>query len=169
MLLVAGAAGSVGRSAVFTAKALGATVIAGVLNRHLSQAGELHADQVVATDDDDAMAKLPALDAVADAVNGKTASQLISKVKTGGIFATVLAPPANSGEYPGVQVVRLRVHPDPVTLLSMAQAVVKGDLTIPISRKLPLSSAAEGHAAVQRRVQGKLLLVADKSLLEEAE
>jgi NADPH:quinone reductase-like Zn-dependent oxidoreductase len=166
VLFVAGAAGSVGRSAVFTAKALGATVIAGVLKRHLAQAGELHADRVVATDDEEAMALLRELDAVADAVNGKTATQLISKVKKGGVFGTVLAPPSNSGEYPGVEIVRVRVHPDPVTLSSMAQAVVNGELIIPISGKLPLSRAAEAHVAVQRRVQGKLLLVADNSLLD---
>src|SRR4051794_33840322 len=115
VVLVAGAAGSVGRSAVFTAKALGATVIAGVLKRHLDKAGDLHADQVVATDDDTAIATLRPLDAVADAVNGKTATQLIPKVKQGGVFATVLAPPANAGEYPAVEVVRIRVHPDPAT------------------------------------------------------
>lgn len=163
-VLVAGAAGSVGRSAVFTARERGAIVIAGVLKKQLNEAGDLQANQVVATDDDDAMANLPPLDAVADTVGGKTASQLISKVKTGGIFASVLAPPQNAGEYPGVEVVLVRVRPDNALLLSMARSVVKGELMIPIGRKLPLSDVAEGHAAAAKGGVGKLLLVVDKNL-----
>ena len=163
-VLVAGAVGNVGRSAVFTARARGAVVIAGVLKRQLREAGDLHANQVVATDDDDAMANLPPLDAVADTVGGKTASELISKVRTGGVFASVLAPPQNAADYPGVKVVPVRVQPDSAILLSMAQAVIKGELTIPINRKLPLRDAAEGHAAAAKGPAGKLLLVVDKSL-----
>jgi len=52
MVMVVGAAGSVGRSAVFTAKERGAVVIAGVLKRQMDEAKTVGADQVVATDDD---------------------------------------------------------------------------------------------------------------------
>src|ERR1700749_3268134 len=92
-VLVAGAAGGVGRSAVFTAKQLGATVIAGVLTRQMDEAKSIGADTLVATDDESAIAKLPAVDAVADTVDGKTAAMLIAKVKPGGVFASVLGPP----------------------------------------------------------------------------
>ena len=61
-VLVVGAAGNVGRSAVFTAKERGATVIAGVLKRQMDEAKTVGADQVVATDDDTAIANLPPLD-----------------------------------------------------------------------------------------------------------
>ena len=70
-VLVLGAAGNVGRSAVFTAKDRGAKVIAGVLKRQMDQAKTVGADQVVATDDDAALARLPPLDAVADTVGRK--------------------------------------------------------------------------------------------------
>src|SRR6202142_3825495 len=50
-VMVVGAVGNVGRSAVFTAKARGATVIAGVLNRQVDKAKTVGADQAVATDD----------------------------------------------------------------------------------------------------------------------
>ena len=56
-VLVVGAIGNVGRSAVFTAKQRGATVIAGVLKTQMDQAKTIGADQVVATDDDTAIAK----------------------------------------------------------------------------------------------------------------
>src|ERR1700729_3623342 len=58
-VMVLGALGSVGRSAVFTAKERGATVIAGVLKRQMDEATTVGGDQVVATDDDTAIANLP--------------------------------------------------------------------------------------------------------------
>src|SRR6201988_2840783 len=78
-VLVIGAAGNVGRSAVFTANQRGAVVIAGVLKKQTDDAKTVGADQVVATDDDTAIANLPMLDVVADTVNGKTAEILIAK------------------------------------------------------------------------------------------
>jgi len=49
-VLVVGAVGNVGRSAVFTAKERGATVIAGVLKRQMDEAKTVCADRAVATD-----------------------------------------------------------------------------------------------------------------------
>jgi NADPH:quinone reductase-like Zn-dependent oxidoreductase len=159
-VLVAGATGGVGRSAVFTAKQRGATVIAGVLKRHMDEAKTIGADQVVATDDDNAIANLPLLDAVADAVNGRTAEKLIARVKQGGVFASVLGPPQNAGQYPAVKVIPVSAKPDPKILRLMAEAVRDGKLVIPISRKLPLSKAAEAQAAAEKGGIGKVLLVA---------
>src|SRR6516164_9112037 len=51
-VLVVGAAGNVGRSAVFTAKQRGAVVIAGVLKSQMDEAKTIGADQLIATDDD---------------------------------------------------------------------------------------------------------------------
>ncbi|HLB93062.1 MAG TPA: NADP-dependent oxidoreductase, partial [Terriglobales bacterium] len=106
-VLIVGAVGNVGRSAVFTAKSRGATVIAGVLKKQMDEAKTIGADQVIATDDDTAIANLPMVDAVADTVNGKTAEKLIAKVKPGGIFASVLGPPQNAANYPSAKVVHV--------------------------------------------------------------
>jgi len=159
-VLVAGAAGNVGRSAVFTAKQQGATVIAGVLKTQMDEAKTIGADQVVATDDDSAIANLPMLDVVADTVNGKTAEKLIAKVKPGGVFASVLGAPQNAAKFTSVKVVPVFVTPDTKTLQFMAEAVRDGKLVIPISRKLPLSKAAEAQAAAEKGGLGKVLLVA---------
>ncbi len=159
-VLVAGAAGGVGRSAVFTAKQRGAIVIAGVLKKQMEEARTIGADRVVATDDDNAIANLSPLDAVADAVGGKTAEKLIAKVKPGGVFASVLGAPQNAGKYPSVKVVPVYAQPDTKTLRFMAEAVRDGKLVIPISRKLPLSDAAEAQAAAEKGGIGKVLLVA---------
>ena len=161
-VLVAGAAGNVGRSAVFTAKQRGATVIAGGLKTQMDEAAKktIGADQLVATDDDNAIANLPMLDVVADTVNGKTAEKLIAKVKPGGVFASVLGAPGNAGKYPTVNVVPVYATPDRKTLEFMAEAVRDGKLVIPISQKLPLSEAAEAQAAAEKGGIGKVLLVA---------
>jgi NADPH:quinone reductase-like Zn-dependent oxidoreductase len=159
-VMVVGAAGNVGRSAVFTAKARGATVIAGVLKRQMDEAKTVGADQVVATDDDSAIASLSPLDAVADAVGGRTAEKLVAKVKPGGVFATVLEIPQNAAKYPSVKVVHVFSKFDRKTLEFMAEAVRDGKLVIPISQKLPLSEAAKAQAAAEKGGGGKILLVA---------
>ena len=159
-VLVVGAAGNVGRSAVFTAKTRGATVIAGVLKKQLDEAKTVGADQVVATDDDNAIANLLPVDAVADTVGGKTAEKLIAKVKPGGIYASVVEPPRNAAQYPSVKVVHVFSKFDRKTLEFMAEAVRDGKLVIPISQKLPLSEAAEAQAKAEKGASGKILLVA---------
>jgi NADPH:quinone reductase-like Zn-dependent oxidoreductase len=158
-VLVAGALGGVGRSAVFTAKDGGARVIAGVLERQMAAAESLGADQVVALDDEEALNALAPVDAVVNTVRGKTAEQLLGKVKLGGVFASVTGAPANAKDYPSVRVVSYVSRQDAKTVLSMAQAVSAGKLVIPIERKLPLSAARDGHEAVGQGGTGKVLLL----------
>jgi NADPH:quinone reductase-like Zn-dependent oxidoreductase len=158
-VMVVGAVGNVGRSAAFTAKERGAAVIVEVLKRQMDEAKTVGADQVVATDDDTAIANLPPLDAVADTVGGRTAEKLIAKVKPGGVFASVLGAPQNAAKYPSVKVVPVFSKFDRKTLQFMAETVRDGKLVIPISKKLPLSEAAEAQAAAERGDLGKILLV----------
>jgi NADPH:quinone reductase-like Zn-dependent oxidoreductase len=158
-VLVTGALGGVGRSAVFTAKSLGAKVIAGVRKKQLQQAEALNVDGIVAVDDQEALASLKKLDAVADAVDGATAELLIGKVNAGGIFASVLGPPKNAADYASVKVIPIYAQPDAKALLEMATAVVEGKLTIPIAAKKSLKDAAEAHAIVAKGPNGKVLLV----------
>ena len=158
-VMVVGAEGNVGRSALFTAKQLGATVIAGVLKRQMEEAKTVGADRLIATDDDTAIASLSPLDAVADTVNGKTAEKLIAKVKQGGVYASVVEAPQNAANYPSVKMVHVFSHFDRRTLEFMGEAVRDGKLVIPIGPKLPLSEAAEAHAAAEKGGIGKILLV----------
>ena len=159
-VLVVGAAGNVGRSAVFTAKQRGATVIAGVLKRQMDDTKTVGADQVVATDDDNAIASLTPLDAVADTVGRRTAEKLIAKVKPGGVYASVVELPQNAAQYPSVRAVHVFSKFDRKTLEFMAAAVRDGKLVIPIGEKLPLSKAAEAQAEAEKGSVGKILLVA---------
>jgi NADPH:quinone reductase-like Zn-dependent oxidoreductase len=158
-VLVVGAVGNVGRSAVFTAKHLGATVIAGVLRKQMDEAKSVGADRLLATDDDNAIASLAPLDAIADTVGGKTAERLIAKVKPGGAFASVSGAPQNAPKYPSVKVVPVFSKFDRATLQFMAEAVRDGKLVIPVSKRMPLSQAAQAHALAEKGGIGKILLV----------
>jgi NADPH:quinone reductase-like Zn-dependent oxidoreductase len=158
-VLVTGAIGGVGRTAVFVAKKAGAIVIAGVRKNQLKEAETLGADQVLALDDDAAMDGLGFVDAVADTVNHETAQKLLGKIKPGGVFASVLGPPANAALHPTVHVEAVVCVPDPAMLRTLAEAALAGRFTIPIDRMLPLAEAAEGQKAAEKGGIGKVLLV----------
>jgi NADPH:quinone reductase-like Zn-dependent oxidoreductase len=150
----------VGRSAVWTAKKTGAIVIAGVKKTQVKEAETLGANQILALDDAAAMEKLGFIDAVADTVGGETAEKLLAKVKQGGIFATVLGPPANAKLHPTVTIGAIQSVPDAATLRTMAEDVAAGRLVIPIDRMVPLAEAGKAQAAAEKGGIGKILLLA---------
>ncbi len=159
-ILIAGAAGGVGRSAVRTARMMGAKVIAGVRKKQLDEAESLGADRVIALDDEKAMHELGFVDAIADAVGGETADLLLSKVKQGGVFASVLGPPKNAALNPTIRIVPVRCVPDPVAMVKMAEEVKAGRLVIPIDRMLSLADAGAAQVAAAKGGIGKVLLLA---------
>jgi NADPH:quinone reductase-like Zn-dependent oxidoreductase len=158
-ILVTGALGSVGRAVVFFAQSRGATVIAGVRKTQLDAAKDLGADDVVAVDEPEALARLPALDKAADLVGGPTAEAVLGKVKPGGIFATVLRPPRNAAQYPKVKVVAVQGVPNAAQLLVVGQAAAAGKLKLTIAARFPLAQAAKAHQAAEGHAAGKVLLV----------
>jgi NADPH:quinone reductase-like Zn-dependent oxidoreductase len=159
-LLVTGAIGGVGRSAVYVAKQAGAKIIAGVRASQLEEAKSIGADEVLAIDDPKAIEKLGLLHAIADTVGHETAEKLLGKVAPGGIFASVLGPPANAALHPQVKVVPVVCTPDPECMVKLAEAVRDRRLAIPIDRILPLAEAAEGQRAAEKGGIGKVLLTA---------
>jgi NADPH:quinone reductase-like Zn-dependent oxidoreductase len=157
LVLVTGAVGNVGRSAVYAAKRLGARVIAGVRAAQRSEAQRLGVEQVVAIDDDDEIARLPQLDAIADTVDGETIARLIPKIRKGGTLGSVLGePPAAKGR--DLRVRAFLSHPDGRRLGVLAEAAARGELEIPISKRLPLSQVREAHRLAERGAEGKILL-----------
>jgi NADPH:quinone reductase-like Zn-dependent oxidoreductase len=160
-ILVSGALGSVGRAAVHTAKKLGARVIAGVRGKQLSDALVLGTWSVVAIDDNDEIARLDAVDAVADTVGGDTAVKLLGKVKGGGSFgyASVL-PEAAKTQYPDVEIKRVFARPDPSKVREFADDIRDGKFKLPIARRMPLREAAEAHRLVEKGGIGKIILKA---------
>jgi NADPH:quinone reductase-like Zn-dependent oxidoreductase len=159
-VLVLGAVGNVGRSAVHRLKEHSAKVIAGVLKKQVSEAKKTEADSVVALDDDNEIEGLSALDAIADTIGGLNAAKTVRKLKAGGIFATVLTPPPNASERPDMVVKTMFVKNDAKMLLAMALAVQSGKLSIPLGRSFPLKDASAAHAAAEAGSPGKILLLA---------
>lgn len=159
-VLVSGALGSVGRSAVHAAKRLGATVIAGVRTAQLRDAESLGVAATVAIDDDAALAGLEPLDAVADTVGGDTAARLFGRIKPGGRFGYASVFPADaSGTNPSVTVTRVFARPDASKVREFADAIRDGKFVLPISRRLPLAQAAQAHELAQKGGAGKIILV----------
>lgn len=158
-VLVTGALGSVGRTAVHVARKHGARVLAGVRASEKQEAARLGADGVVAIDDDAEVGKLHDLDAIADTVGGPTIERLLKAIREGGVLGSVL------GEPPGAKNFNLRVEaflaqPDASRLYQLADEAARGEFSIPIDRTLKLSEIAEAHRLAEaHQVKGKIILV----------
>jgi NADPH:quinone reductase-like Zn-dependent oxidoreductase len=158
-VLVSGAAGAVGRCAVYTAKRLGAHVIAGVQRFQLDQAAAIGADETIALDDPAAFAAIPQVDVVANMLRGKAAADLLAKVKDGGTFASVTGAPDGAAAYPNVRVVPFRSMQDRAGIEAIAEAANAGKLTIPIGLREQLRNAGAAQAVFTKGGIGKVLLV----------
>jgi NADPH:quinone reductase-like Zn-dependent oxidoreductase len=159
-VLVSGADGGLGRTAVYTAKNLGAHVIAGVRKSDVEEAKHIGADEILALDDDAAFAAFAQVDIVANTVRGATAAALMGKVKAGGTFATATGAPDNANDFPSVKVAAFHSHQDSLMLFELMEAVRDKKFSIPIDRRMPLRDAAAGQSAVEKhQVKGKVLLI----------
>ena len=159
-VVVTGALGSVGRAAVHTAKKMGAQVIAGVRRKELQEAGLLDVYGVIAIDDDEAIANLVLVDAIADTVGGDVAARLIKRVKQGGSFGYASAIPGGTeGLNPAIKIKRVFAQPDPSKLREFADDMRDGKFILPIGRQLPLRNAAEAHTLGEKGGAGKIVLL----------
>ncbi len=159
LILVTGALGNVGRSAVYLAKHQGARVIAGVKTEQKEEASSLGADQVVGIDDPKEVSEVPELDGIADTVDQDTIGKLIPKLKSGGVLGSVLGKP-KAAEGKDFRVEAFVATPDASLLRQMADAVRDGKLVIPIAKKMKLSEAGEAQRLAERgSVGGKILLI----------
>jgi NADPH:quinone reductase-like Zn-dependent oxidoreductase len=157
-VLVTGAVGNVGRTAVYVAKTHGMRVIAGVKASQRKDAETLGADQVVALDDDEEIKSLSQLDAVADTVGHDVIRKLMPHIRTNGVLASVLgAPPGSQGK--GFRVQPVLAHPDSKRLHELAEAVAKGEFTIPIEKRMKLSQVREAQTMAEAGGVSKILLI----------
>jgi len=158
-VLVTGALGGVGRTAVYVALERGARVIVGVRSRQRQQAQALKAAQIVALDSDDEIGALPELDGIADTVGGQVIAKLLPKLKRGGVLGSVLGKPL-AAEGKDIRIEAFTVQPDATRLARMVEAVRTGKLDIPIARKFKLSEAAAAQQLAEAgHVDGKVVLI----------
>jgi len=163
-VLITGALGSVGRAAVHSAKKIGAQVIAGVRGSELEDARALGVSDVLAIDDDEAIAKFSLVDAIADTVGGETAAKLLAIVKPGGSFGyTAVLPEGAAAKNLTVKITRVGAQPDPSKVREFADDVRDGKFILPIGRRMPLRDAAEAHAIGEKGGVGKIILLAPDS------
>jgi NADPH:quinone reductase-like Zn-dependent oxidoreductase len=133
-------------------------VIAGVKSSQKKDAESLGAASVAALDDDQALAGLPELDAIADTVNGDTVAKLIPKLKRSGRLVTVVGAP-DAAKKAGVEVRDVWARPDPDRLNRLAEDVRDGKLKMPIARRMRLSEVREAHELAEQGVNGKIALL----------
>ena len=159
-ILLTGTLGSVGRIALFAALEIGAKVIAGVRKKQIEEAKSLGATEAIDISDDDELAKLGIVDAVADTIGGELATKLITKVKPGGNYGSVVGPPSNAALNPTVHVNAFMAHADAKTYVHYGEAIRDGKLALPVDRMVPLADAAEAQAVAEKGGIGKIVLLA---------
>jgi len=158
-VLITGALGGVGRTAVHVARLHGAHVIAGVRSSQKKDAGDLGTNRIVALDDYGDIASLKELDAVADTVGHEVIASLIPHIKKNGVLATVLGrPDAANGR--DLRVEEIWAQPDSTRLEQLAHAVALGKFSIPIRREFKLSDIRYADPEAEKGGIGKIILVA---------
>ncbi len=157
-VLVTGALGSVGRTAVYVARKHGMTVIAGVRASERAKAEELGADRIVAIDQEQGIASLGEVDAIADTVGHDVITKLMPYIRNSGVLATVLGKP-DGADGKNFTVRPVFAQPDANRLHQLAEAVAAGEFSIPISKRMKLSQAREAQRTAEKGGVGKILLV----------
>jgi NADPH:quinone reductase len=151
LVLVTGAAGGVGGSAVQQCRAAGARVVAAVRAKDADAARELGAEEVFETGPDlEAEVRekyTDGVDACIDTIG--LGDQAIVCVRDGGNFVTSVpsaVPDTQRGIYPG----SVQVQPDGPSLAQLATRVVEGDLTARVVKTLPIDEFKQGYELLAR-------------------
>jgi NADPH:quinone reductase-like Zn-dependent oxidoreductase len=156
-LLITGALGSVGRTAVHVAKQHGAYVIAGVRSNQRADAEKLGVNEVVAVDDEKQLNSLKELDAVADTVGREVIDRLIPHIRKNGVLATVIGRP-KSADGKDLQVHEVWSESDPKRLQELAAELARGEFKIPISKRFKLAEIRQAHTLAEKGGGGKIVI-----------
>ena len=158
-VLVTGALGGVGRTAVHVAQKHGAHVLAGVRTKEKEHASKLGVDGVVAIDSEEEVGHLHDLDAIADTIGGATIQRLLKTIRKGGVLGSVLGQPEGAGKY-DIHVEAFMAQPDASRLHQLAEDVARHEFSIPIARTMKLQEIQEAHRIFERGgLAGKIVLV----------
>jgi NADPH:quinone reductase-like Zn-dependent oxidoreductase len=158
-VLVTGALGGVGRTAVHVARKLGVRVLAGVRLKEKKDAAQLGADGIVAIDSDEEIGQLHDLDAIADTVGGETIQRLLKTIRKGGVLGSVLGEPAGAKAY-DIRVEAFMAQPDASRLHQLADDAARHEFSIPIARTMRLQEIQEAHRiSEQGGLNGKIVLI----------
>ena len=158
-VLVTGALGGVGRTAVYVARQHGARVLAGIRSTEKEQAAALNADGIVAIDSVDEIGRLHDLDAIADTVGGSAIQRLLRSIRKGGVLGSVLGEPEGAKKY-DIRVVAFMVQPDASRMRELADDIAREQFAIPIARTMKLQDIQEAHRLAEKGgLGGKIVLI----------
>jgi NADPH:quinone reductase-like Zn-dependent oxidoreductase len=158
-VMVTGALGSVGRTAVHVALSRGAKVIAAVRESQRAEAEKLAVERVVTLENEHEMETVHDLDAVADTVGGSMETRIAKTLKDGGVWGSVVGGPRHPPER-GIKVERFMSAPDASRLYELADEVGRGLLVIPFGKSFPLSEIQEATRLVESgKAGGKIVLI----------
>lgn len=158
-ILVNGAAGSIGASAVQLARHYGATVTGVCSTRNVELVKGLGADHVIDRTSEDFTAGRVAYDAIFDAVGKSSFARCRNVLKPGGVYLTTVPSldimlrkgKANAdGKRADILFTGLRPDSEKLSdLRLMAELVATGKLRAVIDRRYPLSEMADAHRYVE--------------------
>jgi NADPH:quinone reductase-like Zn-dependent oxidoreductase len=158
-ILVTGALGSVGRTAVHVARQHGTRVLAGVRTKEKEEAARLNVDSIIAIDSDEEISHLHDLDAIADTVGGTTIQRLLKTIRKGGVLGSVLGTPEGADKF-DIHVEAFMAQPDASRLHQLADDVARHEFSIPIARTMKLQDVQEAHRISERGgLSGKIVLI----------
>ena len=158
-VLITGAAGNVGRTAVFVARQHGMKVIAGCEIQSAQRCGDAgrRSGRAHWTTTRRSLRWVKSMPLRILSVT-TSSRQLMPHIRSNGVLATVVgAPPGSQGKAFRVQ--QVWAHPDSKRLHELAEAVAKGEFSIPIAKKMKLSEAREAQTTAEAGGVAKILLV----------
>jgi NADPH:quinone reductase-like Zn-dependent oxidoreductase len=144
-VLIHGAGGAVGSTAVQLARWAGADVIGTGRSRARALATELGASRFIALDEERLEDAAGKVDLVFDTVGGEVLAASAALVKPGGALVSVVAPPPAARE--DIRSLYFIQQPSGAQLNELAKLVDQGQLRPQVGAVYPLEEAAEAYTA----------------------
>jgi NADPH:quinone reductase-like Zn-dependent oxidoreductase len=156
-VVIHGAGGALGSTAVQLARSVGAHVIGTGRSGVQSRVLDLGADRFVALDHDRWEDAVGQVDLVYDTIGGDVLARSPAILKAGGALVTVIAPPPAVGQ--DIRVVNFIREPNRAQLVELARLVDAGQLRPQVGAVYPLAEARQAFTAKSGHgVAGKVIL-----------
>ena len=156
-VLVSGALGAVGRTVTFALRQLGAIPVAGVRAGREAEARKLGLETLVIG----GPAQAAKFDGAVDTIGGEVAASLFPFVKHGGSVVAIAGLPENHPKDGPVKAVNMMGANNVAELEILLAATSRGDLVLPIAKRLPMARVGEGHRLYEAgNVGGKIVFTA---------
>lgn len=146
-VVIHGAAGAVGSTAVQLARWAGAQVIGTGRSRHRPLVAELGADRFIALDDGDLADAAGQADLVFDTIGGEVLDRSPALLKPGGTLVTIKAAAQPPAERDDITTVVFVQESSRAQLTELARLVDDGHLRPQVGKVYPLAQAAEAFTA----------------------